>query len=251
MPTPQFASSDDPSDGLIRVITAMPLMASADGLHVWETPVNRLHANPTMRSPPGNPLRMAVSHQSDPLGKRSHAVSDLQEGALMAAYRMFPPVGPDRADELAAGDTSVGFGPACGTPRSQAIGVLTMGIGCIGAPDGDATQRSVPASPPCSNARAGAVPTAGCSSNMMTSWRLTTSAGIDETPAITISKSYMDTAMMRRPGNMGSTSRSVCVTSIRTLRSGVHGNGHAPFWSSGRRSDPPIDCNKRSALRHF
>ena len=21
------------------------------------------------------------------------------------------------------------------------------------------------------------------------------------------------------------------------------GNGHAPFWSSGRRSDPPIDCN--------
>jgi hypothetical protein len=33
------------------------------------------------------------------------------------------------------------------------------------------------------------------------------------------------------------------VTSIRTLRSGVHGNGHAPFWSSGRRSDPPIDCN--------
>ena len=29
----------------------------------------------------------------------------------MAAYRMFPPVGPDKADELAAGDTSVGFGP--------------------------------------------------------------------------------------------------------------------------------------------
>ena len=29
----------------------------------------------------------------------------------MAAYRMFPPVGPNRADELAAGDTSVGFGP--------------------------------------------------------------------------------------------------------------------------------------------
>jgi hypothetical protein len=23
----------------------------------------------------------------------------------------------------------------------------------------------------------------------------------------------------------------------------VPGNGHAPFWSSGRRSDPPIDCN--------
>ena len=29
----------------------------------------------------------------------------------MAAYRMFPPVGPDRADELAAGDKSVGVGP--------------------------------------------------------------------------------------------------------------------------------------------
>jgi hypothetical protein len=30
----------------------------------------------------------------------------------MAAYRMFPPIGPDRADELAAGDTSVGFRPS-------------------------------------------------------------------------------------------------------------------------------------------
>ena len=41
------------------------------------------------------------------------------------------------------------------------------------------------------------------------------------------------------------------MTSIRTLRSGVHGNGHAPFWSSGRRSDPPIDCNclPHTALR--
>jgi hypothetical protein len=54
---------------------------------------------------------LGMSVLSDRLWKRSHAVSDLQEGALMAAYRMFPPVGPDRADELAAGDTSVGFGP--------------------------------------------------------------------------------------------------------------------------------------------
>jgi len=23
----------------------------------------------------------------------------------------------------------------------------------------------------------------------------------------------------------------------------VKGNSHAPFWSSGRRSDPPIDCD--------
>ncbi len=49
--------------------------------------------------------------RSDLSRKRSHAVSDPQEGALMAAYRMFPPVDPDRADELAAGDTSVGFRP--------------------------------------------------------------------------------------------------------------------------------------------
>ena len=48
--------------------------------------------------------------ESDASRKRSHAVSDLQEGALMAAYRMFPPVGPDRADELATGDTSVDTG---------------------------------------------------------------------------------------------------------------------------------------------
>ena len=118
-----------------------------------------------------------------------------------------------------------------------------MGIGSIGARDGDATRQSVPAWPPCSNGRAGAVPTVGCSSNMTTSWRLTISVGIDEIPAIAISKPYMNTAMMRKPGNMVSTSRSVCVTSIRALRNGVPGNGHAPFWSSSRRSDPPIDCN--------
>jgi hypothetical protein len=26
----------------------------------------------------------------------------------------------------------------------------------------------------------------------------------------------------------------------------VLGNGHAPFWNSGRWSDPPLDCNKLS-----
>jgi hypothetical protein len=56
-------------------------------------------------------MRHRRPNESDAPRKRSHAVSDLQEGALMAAYRMFPPVGPDRADELAAGDTRVGFGP--------------------------------------------------------------------------------------------------------------------------------------------
>ena len=60
-----------------------------------------------------------------------------------------------------------------------------------------------------------------------------------------IFKPFMDTAMMRKPGNMGIISRSVCVTSSGALRSGVHGNGHAPFWSSGRWSDPPLDCNTR------
>jgi hypothetical protein len=24
----------------------------------------------------------------------------------------------------------------------------------------------------------------------------------------------------------------------------VHGNGHAPIWNSGRRSDPSADCNR-------
>ena len=41
-----------------------------------------------------------------------------------------------------------------------------------------------------------------------------------------------------------SLSRLVCVTSIRILRSGVKRKSHAPFWNSGRRSDPPIDCNR-------
>jgi hypothetical protein len=43
----------------------------------------------------------------------------------MAAYRMFPPVGPDRADELAAGDTSVGFGPTREVVRSCALAAMT------------------------------------------------------------------------------------------------------------------------------
>ncbi len=141
--------------------------------------------------------------------------------------------------------------PACGPPRSPAIGVLTMGMGARGARDGDATRRSAPGWPPGSNGRAGAVPIVGCSSNRTTSWRWTISGGLDEIPARAISRPYRDTAMTRKPGNLVRTSRLVCGTSIRTLRSGVHGNGHAPFGSSGRRSDPPIDCNRRSAHRHF
>src|SRR5215831_19223034 len=127
--------------------------------------------------------------------------------------------------------------------RSRAIGVPTMGMGGIGAHDGDATRRSVLDGPPCSNGRADAVPSVDGSSNMPTSWRLTTGVGIDETPARPISKPDMDMAMTRKPGNRAQTSRTVCMIRIGTLRSGVHGNGHAPFWNSDRRSDPPIDCN--------
>src|SRR5262245_29839472 len=55
----------------------------------------------------------------------------------------------------------------------------------------------------------------------------------------------MDTATMRKRGSMATTSRAVCMPSITTLRSGVRGNHHAPFWNSGRRSDPPLDCNHK------
>jgi hypothetical protein len=68
-------------------------------------------------------------------------------------------------------------------------------------------------------------------------------AAIRATP---ICKRFMDTATMRKRGNRGTTSRPVCVTSISTLRSGVRGNDHAPFWISGKGSDPLTDCNKLS-----
>src|SRR5215470_14314285 len=54
----------------------------------------------------------------------------------------------------------------------------------------------------------------------------------------------MDIATMRKRGSTETISRQVCVPSIRILRSGVRRKSHAPFWSSGRRSDPPIDCNR-------
>jgi len=57
-------------------------------------------------------------------------------------------------------------------------------------------------------------------------------------------KRYMDIATMRKRGRIGTISRQVCVTSIRILRSGVHGNGHAPIWNSGGRSDSSTDCNR-------
>jgi hypothetical protein len=62
--------------------------------------------------------------------------------------------------------------------------------------------------------------------------------------ALGTSKRCMDIATMRKRGSKETISRQVCVTSISILRSGVRRKSHAPFWSSGRRSDPPIDCNR-------
>src|SRR5438128_11018761 len=61
----------------------------------------------------------------------------------------------------------------------------------------------------------------------------------------------MDIATMRKRGSKETISRQVCVPSISILRSGVRRKSHAPFWSSGRRSDPPIDCNRLNlTIRH-
>ncbi len=67
-------------------------------------------------------------------------------------------------------------------------------------------------------------------------------AAIRATP---ICKRFMDIATTRKRGRMETISRQVCVTSIRILRSGVMRNHHAPFWNSGRRSDP---CATRRVL---
>jgi hypothetical protein len=57
--------------------------------------------------------------------------------------------------------------------------------------------------------------------------------GIVERHALQICKCSLDTTTIRKCGSLGTLSHSVCVTSICTLWSGVLGNGHAPFWSSG------------------
>ena len=96
----------------------------------------------------------------------------------------------------------------------------------------------------CGNGKAGAVAMVGCSSTMMIGSRSTTSVAIEVRRALPICKRCMDTATTRKRGSTRTMSRSVCVISIRILRSGVRRKSHAPFWSSGRRSDPPIDCNR-------
>ena len=62
--------------------------------------------------------------------------------------------------------------------------------------------------------------------------------------ALRTCKRYMDIATTRKRGSKETISRQVCVTSISILRSGVRRKSHAPFWSSGRRSDPSTDCNR-------
>jgi group II intron reverse transcriptase/maturase len=134
--------------------------------------------------------------------------------------------------------------PLHGTSKSGTIAVPMMATGCIGARDADGIRVSVHAWPHCLNGSTGAVRLVGCASTMTTALRLITSMGIDVMRARVISKRSMDTAMMRKRGSSKNISREVSVTSIRILRSGVMRKYHAPFWNSGRRSDPPIDCNK-------
>src|SRR5205809_152677 len=54
----------------------------------------------------------------------------------------------------------------------------------------------------------------------------------------------MDLATRRTRGRKETSSRQVCVTRLSIRRSGVRRKSHAPFWSSGRRSAPPIDGNR-------
>src|SRR5262245_7944678 len=133
--------------------------------------------------------------------------------------------------------------PSPGISKSGAPAVPMMATGSIGARDKDGTQGSVLDWPCCSSSNEGAVPPVGCSSTLRIGLKLIISMAIAAMHARRTSKRCMDTATMRRRGSMGTISRTVCVTSIRTLRSGVLGNGHAPFWNSGRWSDPPLDCN--------
>src|SRR5215468_10826912 len=122
-----------------------------------------------------------------------------------------------------------------------------MGTGYTGARDKADTPTSAHDWPGCSNSNMDAVVAVGCSSNMTTGLRWTISMGTTAIRALRTCKRCMDIATMRKRGSTETISRQVCVTSIRILRSGVRRKSHAPFWSSGRRSDPPIDCNRLNA----
>jgi hypothetical protein len=79
---------------------------------------------------------------------------------------------------------------------------------------------------------------------MLIGSRATTSVALEVMRALPSCPRCMDTATPRKRGSTRTLARSVCVLSIRRLRSGVRRKSHAPFWSSGRRSDPPLDCNR-------
>jgi hypothetical protein len=119
-----------------------------------------------------------------------------------------------------------------------------MATGCMGVRDEDGTRVSVDDWPSSSKSRMGAVGTVSGAATMRTGSRSIMGMVIDAMRALATCQRFMDPATMRKRGSVETISRGVCVTNIRTLRSGVPGNGHAPFWSSGRRSDPPIDCNR-------
>src|SRR4029434_6826492 len=119
-----------------------------------------------------------------------------------------------------------------------------MGTGSTGARDKADTPVSVLDWLGGSKRHAGAVALVDCSSNMTTGSRWTIAMATTGMRARRTCKRSMDIATMRKRGSKGTISRQVCVTSITILRSGVRRKSHAPFWSSGRRSDPPIDCNR-------
>ena len=103
-----------------------------------------------------------------------------------------------------------------------------MGIGCTGVNDRGGIRWSVPNWPPCSSDRAGTAPTVDCSSNMLTNWKLIISMGIDEILVMSIFKSYMDTAMTRKPGTKVNTYRQVYVTKYQDAEERCEGKPSGP-----------------------
>ena len=151
---------------------------------------------------------------------------------------------PLRLQALPLGlSTSIVRWPSRGISRSRETAVRTMAIGGTGVRGRDGTPTPIQDWPGCSHSNTDAVAVVGCSSNMTTGSRWIIAMGITEIRAPRTCKRCMDTATIRKRGNKGTTYRQVCVTSTRTLRSGVPGNGHAPFWNSGRRITPHTDCN--------
>jgi hypothetical protein len=73
--------------------------------------------------------------------------------------------------------------------------------------------------------------------------------GTDETPARSISKPSIDIAMTRKAGHKESTFRWVDVTTAQDTEKRGEEKFSAPFWSSGRRSDPPADCDGDTTVR--